>query len=43
MTGPAGRKNSKVEMILRNAGLSMRDISTDVVSIGSKVVVKDLE
>lgn len=35
---------AKLEMILRNAKLiDDEDISTDVVSIGSKVVVKDLE
>ncbi|NLW41337.1 MAG: transcription elongation factor GreA [Tissierellia bacterium] len=35
---------AKLEMILRNARLiDDEDISTDVVSIGSKVVVKDLE
>jgi len=35
---------AKLEMILRNARLiDHEDISTDVVSIGSKVMVKDLE
>jgi transcription elongation factor GreA len=35
---------AKLEMILRNAKLiDDEDISTDVVSIGSKVIVKDLE
>lgn len=35
---------AKLEMILRNARLiDDEDITTDVVSIGSKVVVKDLE
>ena len=37
-------KIAKLEMILRNARLIDREeISTDVVSIGSKVMVKDLE
>ena len=35
---------AKLEMILRNAKLiDDEDISTDIVSIGSKVIVKDLE
>ncbi len=35
---------AKLEMILRNARLiDHEDITTDVVSIGSKVMVKDLE
>ncbi|NLJ98401.1 MAG: transcription elongation factor GreA [Tissierellia bacterium] len=35
---------AKLEMILRNAKLiDEEDITTDVVSIGSKVIVKDLE
>lgn len=42
--GQLEERIAKLEMILRNARLiDDEDISTDVVSIGSKVVVKDLE
>ncbi|MCF6464578.1 transcription elongation factor GreA [Clostridium sp. Cult2] len=42
--GQLEERIAKLEMILRNAKLiDDEDISTDVVSIGSKVVVKDLE
>ena len=42
--GQLEERIAKLEMILRNAKLiDDEDISTDMVSIGSKVVVKDLE
>lgn len=42
--GQLEERIAKLEMILRNAKLiDEEDISTDVVSIGSKVIVKDLE
>ena len=42
--GQLEERIAKLEMILRNAKLiDDEDISTDIVSIGSKVIVKDLE